>query len=111
MTKRRFMYNIAEIIQRYQITPYEEREGGPPPSPRSAPLQSPSTASSHMANINAFLTFLYRMPILSDKQLYPLSHSNRGRIAALPTRTTQVTDRSGTSRLPAFLFCRPITPE
>lgn len=85
VTKRRFLYNIVETIQRYQRMPYEDRYGSDgardgaadkTPNVTNSHASSHNNApanSSHMANISAFLTFLYKMPIMTDKQLYDLS--------------------------------------
>jgi len=90
MTKRRFLYNIVETIQRYQSISYEEKDpsvyyggGGGAGATTGADkaTHNNATNSSHMANINAFLTFLYKMPIMTDKQLYDLSLSREPRNA------------------------------
>lgn len=82
MTKRRFLYNIVETIQRYQSISYEEKDqsvyGG---AGADKATHNNATNSSHMANINAFLMFLYKMPIMTDKQLYDLSLSREPRNA------------------------------
>jgi len=73
-TKRRLMYNIINTFQRYQLSQYDEKLQSP-----TSPTHSNGGSSLRInetnkeANINTFLTFLNRMPILSDKQLYEMS--------------------------------------
>eukprot|EP00026_Physarum_polycephalum_P000936 Phypoly_transcript_00937.p1 GENE.Phypoly_transcript_00937~~Phypoly_transcript_00937.p1 ORF type:complete len:870 (+),score=157.80 Phypoly_transcript_00937:977-3586(+) len=78
-TKRRLMYNIISTFQRYQMAQYDEKQ----PSPSSPTHATANTriSDNKEANINTFLTFLNRMPILTDKQLYDMSMAREPRNA------------------------------
>lgn len=79
-TKRRYMYNIITTFQRYQLSQYDEKLPSPS-SPTHAATAAARVSENKEANINTFLTFLNRMPILSDKQLYEMSMAREPRNA------------------------------
>lgn len=82
-TKRRYMYNIISTFQRYQLSHYDEKQPSPSsPTHGSGPTAPRLTISDNKeANINTFITFLNRMPILTDKQLYEMSMAREPRNA------------------------------
>lgn len=79
-TKRRLMYNIISTFQRYQMSQYDEKQPSPS-SPTTHATANTRISDNKEANINTFLTFLNRMPILTDKQLYDMSMAREPRNA------------------------------